>query len=91
MITLHDGKNLILKQDRDYLILDRKIRGRLSRRDVARIDRLMTPAEEDTWYGEASKRQEVEALVKDIEERRAGFWTSKSEMERAHQQRIGGR
>ena len=91
MTTLLDGDNLLLKLDRNTLILDKKLDGKLSHREIRKIDRLMSPADEDTWYAESSKREAVETLVKEIEERRAKFWTSKAEEERAAQQRVGGR
>jgi hypothetical protein len=89
VIVLHSGKNLLLKQDGDTLILDTKLGGKLTESQVSQIDDLMSPADEDSWFGEASKREEVVALVKQIE--RDLPWTSRAEESRANQQRIGGR
>lgn len=87
MKTLHDGKNLALKLDGNTLILDIKPDGELTAAQVRKLDRLMSPAGEDTWFGDASKQAEVLALVGRIERP----WTSRAEAERAAQQRIGGR
>jgi hypothetical protein len=89
MIVLHSGKNLLLKQDSDTLILDTKLNGKLTESQVSQIDALMSPTDETSWFGEASKREKVVALVKQIE--RDLPWTSRAEESRAHQQRIGGR
>lgn len=89
MTVLHSGKNLLLKQDGDTLILDAKREGALTESQVSQIDRLMSRSAEDSWFGDASKQAEVLALVKQIE--RDLPWTSRAEESRAYQQRIGGR
>ncbi len=92
MKTLHDGKNLLLKQDGDgTLILDVKLDGRLTTAQVREIDRVMSPAGEDTWFGEAGKRAGVKALAKKIDGPKEVPWTSRAEQSRAKQQREGGR
>ena len=92
MKTLHDGKRLLLKLDSDgTLILDNKLDGRLTTTHLRQIDKLMTPADEDSWFGEKSKRAEIEALVKKIDGPREELWTSRAEQERAEQQQKGGR
>ena len=87
MRTLHESQTLLLKQDGDTLILDVKPEGELTAAQVRKLDKLLSPAGEDTWFGDASRRAEVLALVGRIERP----WTSRAEAERAAQQRIGGR
>ncbi len=85
MRTLHDSSAFLLKQDGDTLVLD--ARQELTAAQVRKIDRLMSPADEDSWFGEASRKAEILALIRQIDMP----FTIKAEEARAHQQRIGGR
>lgn len=97
MQVLHDGVQLLFKQDADgTLILDRKLDSQLTEAQIRKIDRLMHPADEDCWFGDASKRHQVEALVRAIDSPRVARdpeepWTSRAEWKLTEQQRVGGR
>lgn len=96
IVTLHNGPKLLLTIDRQTLTLDTKRDGVLTDAEVRKIDRLMDSAGDGCYYAEASKRHQVEALVKAIESPRPTKdpmepWTSKTEADRARQQRMGGR
>ena len=87
MKTLHDGKQLILKEDGDTLLLDVKLEGELTPAQIRKLDRILTPADEDSWFGDTSRKHEILALVRQIEMP----FTSRAEEARARQQRVGGR
>ena len=88
MKTLLDGPNVDLKQDGDTLILDVRWGGRITRDQIKLIEsKGMVEAENDTWYGDAKARPEVEALVKLINQP----WASREEERRAFQAMVGGR
>lgn len=85
---LHEGKNLILKRDRDTLIMDVKWGGRISRNQIELIEsKGMENVEDETWYGPAEREKEVLGLVKFFDR----DWVSREAERLAVQQRMGGR
>ena len=80
-----------MKEDSDGLVLDIKTVGELTDAQIRRIDRAMELAGEDTWYADASKRDEVLSLVRQFDSPREVPWTSRAEQMRAAQQKVGGR
>lgn len=88
MKTLHEGKNLHLKEDGDALILDVKWGGHFTRDQIAMVEaRGMVEAENDTWYGDAAHKAEILKLVTTIDQP----WASREAERLAMQQMRGGR